>query len=152
MYIHYKIIQKIQSRINVDPITHCWNWIGTLNGNGYGVTTYQKKIRLVHRLMHEYYMNNLTEEKPLVLHRCDNPKCCNPMHLYAGNHQDNMSDKSKRNRMAKGEKQGFAKLTEKQVIDIRKSIESLSVIAKKYNVGNSTIWNIKHRKTWKHIK
>jgi hypothetical protein len=55
----------------------------------------------------------------LVLHWCDNKKCCRPNHLFLGTHADNMTDRNRKQRQARGSRHGAAKLTEKQVIEIR---------------------------------
>ena len=147
------IIERIYEKTICDIKTQCWNWTGHLIQGGYGTISINNKIKYIHRIIYEYFYGPIPEDKPLILHRCDNPKCCNPMHLYAGTDQDNMNDKRKRNRCNSvyGEKNGRAKFTEKQILEIRKSKELLIVLAKRFNVSYSTIQKIKNRKTWKHI-
>jgi hypothetical protein len=113
----------------------------------------------------------------LVLHHCDNPPCCNPSHLFLGTYKDNSEDMVRKGRhpknktkylpsgnqhharrtpeiMARGERNGAAVLTEKQVIEIRKKRESgvtLRALAKEYKVAKGTILFIVQRKTWKHL-
>ncbi len=151
------IFQRIIDRLKIDPVTKCWNWTGVLYRDGYGKITLSHKNhpqpQRVHRLIYPYFYGSIPEDKPLVLHHCDNPKCCNPLHLYAGTHQDNINDRLKRNPHSwpVGEKHRCAKFTEKQVLEIRASKEPQVVIAKRLNVWPSAIWKIKHRKTWKHV-
>lgn len=95
-----------------------------------------------------------------VLHKCDNPLCVNPDHLFLGNNQDNVRDKMQKRRHFTGErKRGsdcrWAKLTEKDVIDIRNRNYSVrgskSVTAKEYGISASSVtWILKGR-NWQHI-
>ena len=153
-----QIIKRLYAKIVCDIKTQCWNWTGPLNEHGYGRISMNSKNTYIHRIMYQYFYGDIPEDKPLVLHTCDNPKCCNPKHLYAGTQKDNAQDRVKRNpdswskktgRM--GEKNHAAKLTEKQVIEIRTSQETQNTIAKRFNVGRTIISLIKNRKTWKHI-
>lgn len=93
----------------------------------------------------------------LVLHRCDNPKCVNPDHLFIGTHQDNAKDREwkKRGRHPLGVMHGRARLTEKQVLKIRaitkNRTESYRSIGDRFNVNSATIRQIHLRKNWKHV-
>jgi len=145
------IFQRIIDRLKIDSVTGCWNWQGC-NRWGYGKITINKKTLCVHRVMYKIFYGSIPEDKPLVLHKCDNPKCCNPMHLYAGTQQDNMNDRVKRNQSCKGENHHNVKLTEKQVLEIRASSDMQIVLAQRFNVGRTIINDIKNRKRWKHIK
>lgn len=79
-------------------LDECWEWNGLCNQDGYG----QKKINgtswQTHRLAFAWATGNWTDNGPkipdgmLVLHRCDNPPCCNPSHLFLGTHADNVRD------------------------------------------------------------
>jgi hypothetical protein len=88
-----------------------------------------------------------------VMHTCDNPGCINPAHLKLGTHADNMRDKKNKGRAPRGEDAGRAKLTEKQVIEIRglASIIQYRLLATQYGVSVPTIKDIVARKIWKHI-
>ena len=104
-------------------------------------------------------MNEWITEVPegkLVLHRCDNPGCVNPDHLYIGNHQDNMDDKMKRGRhvLIYGTDNHNAKLTDENVRNIRKEygMKTQGVLAEEYGVSQSTISNVTRRKKWKHVE
>ncbi len=147
------IIERIYENIVGDIQTRCWNWTGYLDKWGYGKISLNHKSQSVHRLIYQELCGPIPEDKPLVLHHCDNPKCCNPMHLYAGTHKDNMKDKAKRNRCNSpyGEKNGRSKLTEEQVLEIRQSKALQVIIAKRFNVGKTAISDIKNRKKWKHL-
>ncbi len=145
-------INRIIDKIEIDPVTRCWEWTGHLNQE-YGQISINYKNILVHRFIYQYIHGKNSSDKPFVLHQCDNPKCCNPMHLYAGTKKDNAIDRSKRNPKSYqiGEKHGLSKLTEKQVLEIRASKDPQRVIAKRFKVSETNIRYIKNRKTWRHI-
>lgn len=90
-----------------------------------------------------------------ICHKCDTPACVNPEHLFLWTPKENAQDKVKKWRARTGdhrwEKCWKAKLTEKQVLEIRNDNRSNIIIAKDYNIDKSSISDIKRRKTWKHI-
>ena len=80
-----------------NPETQCWDWIGCRIHSGYGYLRPNRKKTLAHRYFFELYYGPF--DKTLnVLHRCDNPSCVNPEHLWLGTHSDNMQDKYKKER------------------------------------------------------
>ena len=87
-----------------------------------------------------------------VLHHCDNPSCINPKHLYMGTKADNGIDMRTRKRV-EGSKNGYAKLTEQKVLEIRNIYPKLTYakLAKKYGVSLSNIEHIIQRTRWDHI-
>ena len=139
-------------------------WICTshcFNDSGYPVHRINNKLKRISHTIYEKYKKEIPKGL-IICHHCDNPNCINPNHLFIGTHADNIIDKIKKNRQAKGKKMslvtrgennGSHKLTEKEVIEIRKNDEKLSQrkIAQKYKVNQTTIFKILHNKTWKHI-
>jgi len=93
---YYKVFLK--NRYIIDNETDCWNWNGTIDRDGYG-SYYNKRA---HRLFYEMYIGDISDGL-LICHKCDNPKCVNPKHLYMGTNQDNMNDMVNRGRSLKGE-------------------------------------------------
>lgn len=148
-----KYIDRMLNRIEIDPVTRCWHSTYSLDQWGYARMFIKDKKQSIPRLMYKYIHGSIPLDKPLVLHQCDNPKCCNPMHLYAGTHQDNMNDMVNRNRskVPCGEQHCRSKLTEEQVKEIRASKETNIALGKRFNVTNATISFARIRRTWKHI-
>jgi len=134
----------------LEPNGECLEWTGGCFNHGYGRTLAYGKYWSTHRLA--LHLEGIDVTGHHVLHSCDNPLCCNPNHLRTGTHQDNMADRNSRGRQARGTKINRAKLTEKDVLEIR-AITGMSqrAIAKRYGVVQSVIGSIINRKTWQHI-
>lgn len=147
---------RFMEKVYKNPRNGCWEWIGFKNKAGYGCIGYRDKTYLAHRISYEMYKNQ-NPEKMHVLHKCDNPPCVNPDHLWLGTDKDNRYDciNKKRNvkpPIMKGEENPFSKLTNFQALDIRKKLKNgytVKNIAKYYNVHRTCIERIKHGKTYK---
>jgi hypothetical protein len=99
-----------------------------------------------------YYLATGKQPGPLcVCHKCDNPGCCNPAHFFLGTHADNTADRVAKGRTCEGVDCWQAKLTEKQVLEIRAANETQRVTAAKYGISRRTISSIRTRQTWKHV-
>lgn len=86
-----------------------------------------------------------------VLHRCDNPPCINPYHLFLGTHLDNMRDMAAKGRSRPGEAHHNAKLTKEQVIAIRARVQAGEVqidIARETGLSTAQISKIATGKSW----
>lgn len=119
----------------------CLEWQGSTNSSGYGTTRFNKRPQLAHRVSFEIYTGKECDLQ--VLHRCDNPKCIDPEHLFEGTHQDNMADM-----ISKGRKS--TKLTRAQVDEIRDINGMRSEdIAVRFGVCRRTISGILSNETWK---
>lgn len=129
----------------------CWIWPMYRNKDGYGLTQQDGKTtvatRVAYRLAFGDFDNSL-----FVLHRCDNPGCVNPDHLFLGTQRDNCADAKLKGRHSHGVKNGISKLTEEAVREIRESNLSQWTLARKFGVLQSTIWAAKHGKNWSHVK
>ena len=138
----------------------CWTWQAFKLPKGYGQLGWKRKLELAHRLAFAEANGFiapdgtlLLEPSVLVLHQCDNPPCCNPNHLRAGNKRDNALEAKERGllRILKGEDAAHAKLTEAQVLAIRSDPRTHRAIAAEYGVGKTVIGSIKNRTKWKHL-
>jgi hypothetical protein len=119
---------KFVDNIRVEDLydyTKCWHWIGSNDGKGYGRLYLRKEGKTsvfirAHKLSWLIH-NPLMPIKHLnVLHKCDNPSCVNPDHLFLGTEADNAKDRDSKNRQAKGFKNGSAFLSDFEVKEIRR--------------------------------
>jgi HNH endonuclease len=136
--------------VKITDEEHCWEWIGSRNEKGYGLFWGKSGVLLAHR---EAYRREKGEPGEFVVcHKCDNPPCVSPYHLFLGTVQDNNLDKKLKGRDAKGEGHGRAKLTKDQVAEIRSKYKpyeySMQKLADEYGVDKATIKWIIQRKTW----
>lgn len=135
----------------------CWILNKVPSKNGYvHFNMGRNKYILAHRLSWIIHRGNIPDNL-MILHKCDNPPCTNPDHLFIGTHADNVKDKinKKRHNASHGSSHYNAKLNDDMVLKIKKLIKegySQSAIAHKFEVRPSTIQNIADGKTWKHVK
>jgi hypothetical protein len=132
----------------------CYRCISHTSKRGYPAIQRNKKVTLISRFIYEECFGPIPEGL-VIRHKCDNPFCINPEHLETGTMQDNVRDMVERNRQAKGSRVGGSKLTEKDVLEIKRLIKrglSDTQIAKKFKVSITTINYIKNGKNWKHLK
>ena len=132
----------------------CWIWHGSKTVFGYGQIKSRQKKHGAHRISWEI-ANGPIPDGMFVCHRCDNPQCTNPDHLFLGTPKDNSRDcaskKRNRNGVCLGTKNHHAKLSEKDVLAIRSDCRSQPKIARDYGVSHVLIGKIKRREIWKHL-
>lgn len=142
----------------VQKTNTCWNWTAFVNHNGYGRFSFKSKPMHAHRFSWELH-NGPIPDGLNVLHRCDNPKCVNPSHLFLGTQKDNVKDMVKKNRQSnkmgrKGESHSQNKLNEANIKRIRELyLKSFTQkeLAKLFKVSQSQISRIVNNKNWGHI-
>lgn len=132
----------------------CWIWLGGLDSGGYGLFRYKGKNTKAHRFAYELFFSALVEID--ACHSCDNPRCVNPKHIWPGSAFDNMRDMvlKKRHNPMIGEANTNAKLTPLDVLEIYDRAnrgDGLREISDAFGVSMSTVSDIKHKKTWRHI-
>lgn len=153
---HRPLIARFWEKVDKNISYDCWIWTGAKHPKGYGHIGINGNNHRVHRVSWELHHGRKIPIGMCVCHKCDNPSCVNPDHLFLGTHKDNAQDRNVKNRHVKGEQIKFSRLTEEQVIEI-KSIYTgkwgeQTKLAIEYNVGTSTISNIINGKAWKHIE
>lgn len=137
--------QRFYQKIN--KTDGCWYWTGSLNHCGYGTFNCRDKTWLAHRLSYQWSVGSIPDGYS-VLHKCDNPKCVRPDHLFLGTQADNVVDM-----MAKGRCRS-RKLVESEVLEIRRrmaSKEHRGRIAREFGVSYALLFAIANKKLWKHI-
>lgn len=132
----------------------CWEWKLSGIHNGYGRVYHSGTRELAHRYAYRAF-NGEIPEGSLVMHSCDNRKCCNPEHLALGSASDNMKDMVSKGRHRppdnKGESHGLAKLTVAEVVAIFVDNRKPSELAAAFGVSKSTVSAIKGGKRWHHV-
>ena len=163
------LIWRISEKVAVVE-SGCWEWQGATTEKGYGTLhlknwQWPERILLIHRLVYELCVDQIADGL-CVLHRCDNPPCCNPGHLFLGTNLDNIADKMVKGRQArgesvrgnhehlKGEVVATARLTAEQVMEIRRrdvAGESPREIANDVGLSATQILYVVTGKAWAHL-
>ncbi len=144
-----RLEHRYWSKVKKTGLNNCWNWLGGLDNGGYGVFNHPLLTRSAHRFA--IILDGRNPKRKVVRHSCNNPQCVNPRHLLLGTHADNVADRVAQDRSATGVKNGRAKLNPSKVQVIRKSKESIILLARRYKVDCKTIKKVKLRQTWKHV-
>ena len=144
---------RFWAKVGVHGPDECWPWKGCINKRwGYGTFRYKRKDELAHRVLWMINVGPIPYGMK-ICHHCDNPPCCNPVHLFLGTHQDNMSDMVKKGRQPvnKGEKNPHSKLTETDVLNIRSSNLSPKELSSLYGINHKHAQRIKSGEYWGHL-
>lgn len=132
----------------------CWIWKTGKDKDGYGFFNLRKKTYKAHRWSYEKFIGPI-HSGMCICHKCDNPSCVNPDHLFAGTTQENTADKVKKRRQAMGGAHGMSKITEDIVVEIIEMNNTGSFlqtdIAAKFGITNQQVNNILSGRSWKHI-
>lgn len=157
--------QRFWEKVDKSGPNGCWNWTASTVFFGYGeIGIGGKKKKRAHRLSWELHNGKIPADR-WVLHKCNNPACVNPDHLYLGTPKDNMQDKKRAGRQnlwgrkvpgVQGEKNHNAQLTEAKVRQLREEYKkegvTFSDLERKYGFNHETIRRAVIGQTWKYIE
>lgn len=148
------ITEALMRFVSPEPNTGCWLWTGALARANYGACNLRKygeqyAHRAVWRATHGPVPDGLC-----VLHRCDNTLCCNPEHMLLGTQLENIADRQKKNRQAKGER-NRARIPAFAVLGLRvmRHLGCLDTFkeARRLGVGEATVRHAAYGRTWRHL-
>lgn len=138
----------------------CIDWPRSRDPKGYGIVSFGGRSRRAHRVIYELTKGPIPAGA-VVMHRCDNPGCVNPLHLTAGSQRENIADADRKGRRpncglpglskAVGRSNPSAKLTEQDVLAIRASKEPRPSLASRFGVSVALIAKIRNRSVWSHL-
>ena len=135
------------------PIAGCWLWTGSIESSGYAVVqSTHSPHRLIHRLSWHWFVGPVPDDL-FVLHKCDVKCCVNPNHLFLGTLADNNKDRKRKGRNANtvGCANPSAKLNKEQVAEVLSFKGPAKIIARRLSVDISTIYSIRHGRTYRDI-
>jgi hypothetical protein len=146
---------RFWSKVENSSGADCWQWLDAGRGGGYGAFGIKRNGKHItvdaHRIAWELSYGPVPEGM-FVCHRCDNPGCVNPGHLFVDTHNGNMEDMVSKGRQASGERHGRHELTLDDIPLVRlfsAAGASQRFIAKRFNVGQTTVGNVVYGRTWR---
>jgi len=133
----------------------CWIWVADKLFTGYGQFWFKEKMQLAHRVSYQLFVASIPDGL-CVLHKCDNPSCVSPDHLFLGTQKENLQDMTVKGRKAWGVRtlSHNPKLDDQKVIRIRYLHSKgylQNKLARDFGVSKNIVWRIVQRKTWKHL-
>lgn len=149
--------ERFERKVESRGPDECHPWTGTLDKNGYGTIGSGGKdgsTLYSHRVAWELENGPIPPGLEIRHYVCNNRWCCNVRHMLLGTKKDNSDDKARFGTNNQGERDGMAKLTEPQVLEIRTRLangELQRVLAGEFDISQPAISAIKHRRSWTHI-
>lgn len=144
---------RFWEKVLPEPNSGCWLWDSC--GSTYGRLRLPKPSKnkiAAHRLSWQIHNGDIPKNM-CVCHKCDNPCCVNPDHLFLGTQAGNMADMARKKRTPdrRGENAGNSKLTKEDALDIRESNLPCRGLMSIYGISDTQVYNIKNRRQWNHI-
>lgn len=135
-------IRKFWYKVSRPQPDKCWLWVKSVNKDGYGACKINYVTYLAHRIA--YYIGVGDPGVEQVLHDCDVPACCNPIHLFLGDHYLNMQDCVSKNRNATQNRRIYDLVFIKLVKAEREQGFSYSQLAQRHDVPRGTLHGLVH--------
>jgi hypothetical protein len=156
--LHNADIRRFWSYVDRRGAEECWPWVGTKDAHGYGIYSVRHRLYKAHRAAY-YFNHGEIDAKLVCCHRCDNPTCVNPAHLWLGTQRQNTQDRDAKGRTRTGrlcgENNHGTKLTPENVLWIRGNYKpnelSTRKLAAMFSVSQTKIRQVLARECWKHI-
>lgn len=151
--------QRFKEKIGQPAANGCWPWLGFCNEAGQGWVNSRTKggTTIASRASYEHFIGQISSGL-YVCHKCDNPRCVNPDHLFLGTQKENMLDAVSKRRHSYGEKVKQSRLTEANVLEIRATIGpdrsfrgELLRLSKRFGVSPTCIRHVVMGRTWAHL-
>lgn len=134
----------------------CWPWLRSVTSAGYGQISVCGGMRLAHRVAWAFANSADIPRAVVICHRCDNPVCVNPSHLFPGDQSVNHWDSRRKGRASppphfRGAAHPANKLSEADVLAIRASNDPPVLTGLKYGVTSGYVRNLRAGRKWKHL-
>lgn len=153
MYPH-NFVERFWQKVARGKDDECWNWTASCAGKGYGQIKppkgFGRRNLYAHRVAFTLTHGGVPDGLE-ICHRCDNPKCCNPRHLFAGTRADNAADMAEKMRSTWGERSGTCKVTAEQVGEIHDLIAdgiTQYEIARRFGISQAQVSRIHRHEQW----
>lgn len=132
--------------------TDCYLWQGSVDADGYGRVKIQNVYIRVHRLIWLFTFGLIPDEM-VVCHKCDQPGCCRPEHLRLDTNPENIRERTRKGRTARGITNGLSKLTEDEVKEMRALHPQLNYadLGRRFSVSRQQARRIVKRIWWQHL-
>lgn len=153
------LAERFMEKVHHEPTTGCWLWGGCADSQGYGQIRrgpVRDGVAQATSISLYLHLGIIVPPGMLVCHRCDNPPCVNPDHLFVGTTKDNSADMHRKGRsnILRGSLSPHAKVTEHDVADIRNAYrrgELMKELAATYGIKETTVGHIATGRSWTHV-
>ncbi|GAO01936.1 HNH endonuclease signature motif containing protein [Anaeromyxobacter sp. PSR-1] len=142
-------LKRFWKKVRIDPETGCWIWTGSLSGNGYGSLNLGRGLYIkAHRFAYETFVGQIAEGLELA-HSCDVKQCCNPAHLRATTHAENIQEAWDRNLCPRKRRKFIGSENAERIVELlRDTDQTYYEIADAFGIGYLTVVHINSGFHW----